>query len=150
MSRTYKDRPARVQANDPRNRKHAYEHHWCGPQWEMLIYKTVLTKKLFSEGYYVKKIPTLWKTKWRACTLHEVDAPKRHYSYVDCHYLPQHRTDWTWEYSKFTQDVRDFYNGIQRAERREKTKRMVDEYNACGIIEDDYVFDSFKKKDGWD
>ncbi len=150
MSRTYKDRPARVQANDPRNRKHAYEHHWCGPMWEAVEFKEQYRIRLWDKKEYLHKVPTLWTTTYKECTLHDVDAPDRPYSYVDCHYLPQHKTDWTWQYSKFDQDARDFYNGIQRAERRTKTKQMVDEYNACGIIEDDYVFEPFKKKDGWD
>lgn len=149
MSRTYKDRPTRIQASDPRNRKNSYEEHWCGPRWEMIKYKSLPAVRIY--GYdYVKKIPTLWTTTYTECTLHDDVKYGGRWDYTGCHYLPLHQTDWDWNYSKFTQDARDFYNGVQRAERRGKTKRMADEYNACGIIEDDYVFDSFKKKDGWD
>ncbi len=149
MSRTYKDRPARIQANDPRNRKNSHEYHHCGPRWKLVRYKSITTKKLYSEGFYEKKIPISWATEWKECTLHEDVNHGGRWTYLNCHYLPLTRTDWDWSYSKFTQDARDYFNSIQRSERREKTKKMVDEYNACGIIEDDIVFDSFKKKGHW-
>lgn len=150
MSRTYKDRPPRIQAIDSRNRKDSHEYHHCGPRWKLIKFKTVPTKMLFSEDFYGKKIPITWATEWEECTLHEDVNHGGRWAYLNCHYLPLTRTDWDWYYSKFTQDARDFYNGAQRAEKRLVTKKMVDEYNACGIIEDDYVFEPFKKKDGWD
>lgn len=150
MSRTYKDRPSNIQARDPRNRKVSREYHFCGPQWAMVKYKTVTTKRVYSDGFYTRKIGVLWSTEWEDCTLHETMRREGRFLFTGCRLVPVDRSDWTWQYSKFSQDARDFYNGVQRTERRVKTKKMVDEYNACGIIEDDYVFEPYKKKGVWD
>lgn len=148
MSRTYKDRPSNIQARDPRNRKLSREYHFCGPHWNALKFHEVFWVRIGGKDF-TRKVVTKWSTEWEDCTLNETIRREGRYLFTGCRLEPVDRSDWTWHYDKFTQHNRDYFNSLQRGERRSKTKRLVDEYNACGIIEDDYIFESHKKKGHW-
>lgn len=157
MSRTWKDRPAYIQANDPKNQKNALESHYCGARWVILKKKTETVTKTYDWGYgkpevveYKRTVVTLWGSEYEPCDLNEDNIREGRYTYVGCHYTPAGRSDWDWSYSKPRKDERKNRESEIRGERRNKTKRLVDEYNSVGYIEEDYYFLDNKQKGWWD
>lgn len=118
MSRTWKDRPSFVQANDKRNQKKSSEVHWCG--W----------KHYWSSG-----------NEYSNCNLLEDNFRDGRYHYNGCYYRPEDdRPMWGYRKNFVKKWVLKEVQTEVRAERRMKTKKMVDEYNTNGYTEEDYYF----------
>lgn len=155
MSRTWKDRPSYVQANDKRNQKNAHEYHYCGASWTVLKEKLEERTVVYDWGdwkeekTYFRKVVTLWGSEYTDCDLEEENIRDSQYQFTGCHYVPNNRFDWKWNRDKVRKDGRKTHESSIRAERQNKTKRLKDEYNVSGTVEEDYYFHDNKQKGWW-
>lgn len=149
MSRTYKDRPQWVKENDPAYRKDSVAQHDCGT-------RSRYTKWHYEERNYTISWYSFQKTNtYRIRVVDEIEL-----YYVDCDIDAEaHRssssywTDKTCEHVQYgghrcevqPEDRKQFHRQV-RNERRGVTKKLVDEYNVSGTIEDDYVFTPHRKR----
>lgn len=143
MSRTRKDRPDWVQENDPRNREDARENHFCGATWVPIKFKEVETTRynfwFRAPETSTRKVAVLWTSGYKECDINEKGYDRT------CVFKPVR--GWSWVYPgccEPSQDDRRQFNREVRAESKTLTKRMMDQYNATGEV-DDYVFTPLRK-----
>lgn len=155
MSRTWKDRPSRIQSVDPRNFRNSVESHFCGPRWVALkSHEEVYTSRWAWFGYEsseerTRTVVTLWGTEYKDCTLDQSAEHTSSGAWGICHRTPLDRSYWTFTYDKTYKDDRKNYNKRLKAQEKNVSKRLRDEYNACGIIEEDYIYPPHRAERGW-
>lgn len=155
MSRTWKDRPSRIQSVDPRNFRDSVEFHFCGPRWVALkSHEEVFTSSWSWFGYesskeYTRTVVTLWGTEYTECTLDQSAEHTSSGEWASCRRTPINRIDWNFDYSKTYKNDRKNYNKRVKAQEKNVSKRLRDEYNACGIIEEDYIYPPHRAERGW-
>lgn len=165
MSRTKKDRPYWVQSNDPEYRKKSRIRHGCGAylHYEYHIEHTEDTYEVpgryewshedqamaYFPGRtkthtYIKRVTDARYQSYRECDLHEL-ATRGKYAFSsskECTYTQRNHYYYG---SGASKDDRQQFWTAARHERQSITKKMADEYNACGILEDNYTFTVYKK-----